>query len=77
MATTVLERPFSCLEILVHTTDPESSESKRRADARKTSSREEVDFRDLGPSQKCVPRFQSKRSAWRVPKAAIALRKTL
>ena len=67
VATTVLnvsQRPFSCLEILVHTTDSRvgipantthEREQQRRADAPKTSSREEVDFRDLG----CVPRISS------------------
>ena len=66
VATTVLnvsQRPFSCLEILVHTTDSRvgipantREQQRRRADAPKTSSREEVDFRDLG----CVPGISSR-----------------
>lgn len=44
VATTVFERPFSCLEILVHTTDSNIGTTAAEADAPKTSSREEVDF---------------------------------
>ena len=69
VATTVLERPFSCLEILVHTTDsgdpsraatapPRFASSKERADARKTSSREEVDFRQTLVAFGVSHRFQ-------------------